>query len=981
MKKSYSLRTQLFALMALLVLLQSLALVSALAISRVFLMLDAEAFRLFDRATSTRAQSYNQSVGDLVSNMSEASRSLSVELAAIATNSQVSPGQLYEDDEAHLQATSAGTASLIEMLRTNTVSGAFLLLDGSNANKGDESRHSGVYLRNLAAGSPSEDTSNYFLEIGPISVSQKYKITSSVNWELDLALSENDKASDYYTQPIWAAKEYPNAETKRYGFWSPPTDVLGDRQSVILYTMPLLAEDGSAFGILGIEISLTLFNQHYLPNTDLPYQNSFYAIASVGGGAIDLGWFIPSGPMAETYLTAGGSLPLQDMERASVYQTEIQTLGEMYCSVQPLSMYSRNSPFYDESWSLVGFVPTWVLHETSAGVRTILITSIIVTTVGAFVALFVMVFLTTRKIHGLSKYVKSLSPYMDIHFTRTGIREIDDLTGAVERLNQSVVNASQTTSKILKLTLLPIGGFEVSIETSYVILTEFVYELIDEAPGTPMTKEHWADIYSRLIKSPAVGYEHIYRYERGEYSRWLRILETKMDTGTVGVILDVTKDIEEHRRLAHELDYDALTHLYNRTAFKREAHNLIQSRPDSIGAMIFSDLDNLKYINDTFGHDMGDRLIIRAGEMFREFERHGGIVSRISGDEFAVYLHGFANKDEARRLIADQYCVNERYTLNTSDGSSQRIRSSSGIAFYPEDSDNVTDLIKLSDYAMYEAKHSRKGSMIEFNMDSYKENAYLLENREAINRLLDEKLIRFAFQPIVDLRTGEIYAYEALMRPLLDNFKSPLEILSVAAAQSKLGQLERVVILTAFGAVADMRERLGDVKVLINSIPSQLVSAEDLLYIERTYADIFKNIVIEITEAENDSPDKMQCKVDLIQKWDMGLAIDDFGSGYSNEIRILSMSPDVVKVDIALISMIDREPDKQKLVANLVSFCHPKGIKLIAEGVERREELAQLIKMDVDFVQGYYLARPDFELKTIDYKLKKEIQYLRGQNQ
>ncbi|MGD9560306.1 MAG: EAL domain-containing protein, partial [Oscillospiraceae bacterium] len=148
---------------------------------------------------------------------------------------------------------------------------------------------------------------------------------------------------------------------------------------------------------------------------------------------------------------------------------------------------------------------------------------------------------------------------------------------------------------------------------------------------------------------------------------------------------------------------------------------------------------------------------------------------------------------------------------------------------------------------------------------------------------------------------------------------------------------------------------------------------EDLLFISRCYPHLFSNIVIEITEAESDSPEKFQRKLGFIKEHGMQLAIDDFGSGYSNELRILSMNPDIIKVDMALIQGIHENQDQQQLVANLISFCHPRGIRLIAEGVETSEDLAAIIRLGVDYVQGYYTGRPAFEFVPVDPAIQQEI--------
>ncbi len=970
MKKSLSLKRQLTVLMAFLVVLQSVALIMALSVSRVFFLLDSESFRLFSNTTNVRMLSFNESAGKLIGNVSEDAEVLNESLNDLARRYEVEAGRLYENDEAYMEAAITGSRCLIDSISKNHITGAFFILNRSNSNKDSEQAHSAVYIRDSAPDSAVNNTGSYFLEIGPISVSQQYKVPASINRQLDLQFeSEDQEKYSFYYKPIEASAGGQKPEYQHYGYWSEPVNILKDNQSVIYYTVPIYDEYGKAFGVYGVEISLAYFTDFYLPNTDLPYSNSFYAIAPVYDNTLSFEWFIPSGPLAQVYLNKDERIELESVSEHNLYEARLGELGDMYLSVQPLKVYDSNSPFIGDSWSLIGFVPQNILHESSSQVRGTLAVSIAATTALSFLAIFMLVHIATRKISGLSAYVESLSPKQDIRFARTGMKEIDDLTSAVEMLNKRVIGAFETTSKVLELTRLPLGMFEVSYESDEVTLTDYIFTLLHLDRDIPVQRGDWEDIYEKLTAAPEHDYDCTYKYE----DQWLRILEEETDTGRVGIIFDVTDDIEENKRLIRELDFDALTQLYNRTAFKREVFYAIQGEPDSVGAMIFADLDNLKYINDTYGHDVGDRLIIRAGEMYGNFSRFGGIAARISGDEFAVYLHGFSTKDEIREILRFQLKENEAYTLETPDENMHRIRASTGIAWYPEDSGNATDLLKLADFAMYESKKKEKGSIHEFDTKTYQEKAFLLKNREAINLLLDERLIRFAFQPIVDLKTGEIYAYEALMRPMLEDFKSPLEILSVAADQSKLAQLERLVWMTALQYIDDNKQQIGDTKIFINSIANQCISVDDGFLLQKKYGDLFGNIVIEITEAENNKREVMDDKIAFIRNLGMELAIDDYGSGYSNDLRILSMNPEVIKIDMGMIQGIHEDVDKRKLVENLVSFSRQKNIKLVAEGVEELADMEEIIKLGVDYVQGYYVARPSFGFVRIDDTIKEQL--------
>jgi EAL domain-containing protein (putative c-di-GMP-specific phosphodiesterase class I) len=251
--------------------------------------------------------------------------------------------------------------------------------------------------------------------------------------------------------------------------------------------------------------------------------------------------------------------------------------------------------------------------------------------------------------------------------------------------------------------------------------------------------------------------------------------------------------------------------------------------------------------------------------------------------------------------------------------------------------------------------------------------SYLLENREAINRLLDEELITFAYQPIVDLKTAGVVAYEALMRPLLDNFKGPQEILSVASAQSKLLQLERLVMFKAAQSIKDHQKVIAGRKIFINSIPNQLLREEDRRLIIEQYQPLFKQIVIEIIERESTDSEMLLKKADFIRAHGMQVAIDDFGNGYSNELRVLNLMPDIIKIDMDMIQGIHKNEDKRNLVANLVAFCHEKDVLVVAEGIEESADLRVVIDLGIDYAQGYYLAMPDFALLDIPQAIKEEI--------
>ncbi len=838
----------------------------------------------------------------------------------------------------------------------------------------DPTKHSAVYIRQVFQ-NEATDQSTYSLEVGAPLISKLFEIPTGVHWDLDMYISPEEGGA-FFHNPVDAAQKYPDSDLRRYGYWSQPLQIFPNDGQVITYSLPLIDSNGKPYGVLGIELSLDFFSRYYLPSIDLPYDNSFYAISPMEQDRLLLDWYIPSGPLAKIYLYQGEALTLRPhTETYGLPTVQLPSLGEAYCVSHNLNIYSDNSPFIDQNWNLTGFVPTTSLKGNTDVARNTLTGVLIFTALFALAAAYMVVSFFMRKISGLTAHVATLSPHEQIRFHKTGVEELDTLTDSIEKLSANVINATKATARILQMTLLPIGGFEKEKGSDSVFITDYTQELMGAEGRERISDAEWQAAYASFTHYPAPQYQNTFFYKpkNSKDGMWLRILETQTEDRLLGVVLNVTKEIEEHHRLAKELDFDPMTRLLNRNAFRRDVSAKIEKDPDKIGLLIFSDLDSLKYINDTFGHEAGDNLIIQASKVFLSFQEEGGIASRISGDEFVVYLHGFSSKEEAQAIAEKHLIDNPHAVLTLPDGNRHRIRFSTGLSWYPEDANNVQTLLKFADYAMYEAKHKHKGAIFTFNRKSYDENIFLLENKEDLNRLFDEELLRFAFQPIVNLRDGSVFAYECLMRPQIETLRSPLSVLKLAASQSKLAQLEKLILFKYFETLAEKVDELDGALLFVNSIPSQILSNADFLYIHTHYQHLYPYAMVEITEEESNSPEQLDAKINNFRQAGLKIALDDFGNGHSNELRIISINPSLVKIDMGLIRGIAKDADRQHLIANLVTFCHSKGVPLIAEGAEDKEDLAQLIKLRVDYVQCFYTGRPDFAFTKPSAQIVEEI--------
>lgn len=396
------------------------------------------------------------------------------------------------------------------------------------------------------------------------------------------------------------------------------------------------------------------------------------------------------------------------------------------------------------------------------------------------------------------------------------------------------------------------------------------------------------------------------------------------------------------------------------------------------------DLDNLKFLNDTYGHDFGDKYIQKTAVGLKNYTPENAVVARMSGDEFFVFFYGYDTKDEIRGEIKRCWSKMDAEYLVLPNKQKFRLRMSGGIAWYPDNTMDYTMLIKYADFAMYKVKKRGKGRYGEFDSESYYEDAYLLQNKEELNHLIEEELIEYYFQPIIDVATGETFAYEALMRSRLDSIPTVYEILSLAKQESKLYEIERLTWFKSMESFVDLiqsRAVKKGTRIFINSIPNQDLDDKDVEWFEFHYGEYLNLIVQEITEEERGNREMQAKKEERMRRWGGSIAIDDYGSGYNSEHLLLSVSAQFLKIDMKIIRDIHKDHNKQQIVKNIIYYAHERQIKIIAEGVETYEEMQTVVKLGADYIQGYYFAKPSLLVQGIDEQKKRKLLELHNEKQ
>ena len=869
--------------------------------------------------------------------------------------------------------------SLISSMRHRPVTGIFVVLNTHDL----DTREKGeplpcLYLRDLDPNSsPSQRNSDLMLVRAPAQVVQSLYIATDTSWTPSINYEANGSSGFLY--PVFQAAYHGNGELDAadYGHWtSSPYTLSGDDHSAIAYTIPLILDDGTVYGVLGVEI-LESYLQALLPGTELQNDSSgTYLLGVASNSAIgkdDLTVsVISASPAANAPQQSYDQTLLLKPSKRGGYQSD-SPLGLCHAAVAPLTLYNRNAPFSNEQMLLIGSVPVSALYAFSGDVvRLLIIAVLVVLTAGLFSSL-VLARKLSRPISRLSDEVaharesRSSIPML----SATGIIELDRFSSAFTQLGREVLDTSTKFLRIMDMASVELGGYELRSAPDSIYVTDNFFDLLG-MPGVDaddLTAQSFRELLQRFERScphsPAPDGAMLYhiRLPSGK-ERYLRIETTHEDGAQVGLAEDVTANTLEKLRIEHERDYDTLTDLYNRRAFRRICAEFFCS-PEKLGhaALLMFDLDNLKQINDTFGHDCGDEYIRLTGECFAKNAPARTVCARISGDEFNALFYGYNDQDTLRADICALKAALEQSVVQLPSGRELRVSVSGGVAWYPESSTNLITLRKYADFAMYQVKHSRKGELLEFDPEVYRTSLQERRCHEEFRRLINEELVTYHFQPIIDAKDGSVFAYEALMRVDLPTLHSPADVLRLAREENCLHEVERITFFrasSAYQALENAGKVVPSALLFVNSIASQYLTPDELSEYSARYASILPRIVIEITEEEVLDPKALRIK-QTIPGSSGAFALDDYGSGYSNERSLLELSPNYIKIDLSIIRDIDTDANKRQIVSNTVSYAHQRGMKVVAEGLETADEVRTVLSLGVDLLQGFFLAMPQAE--------------------
>jgi diguanylate cyclase (GGDEF)-like protein/PAS domain S-box-containing protein len=435
--------------------------------------------------------------------------------------------------------------------------------------------------------------------------------------------------------------------------------------------------------------------------------------------------------------------------------------------------------------------------------------------------------------------------------------------------------------------------------------------------------------------------------------------------GRLWIYEDVTRERQTAEQLIYLAERDSLTGLYNRHRFQEELGRMLVdvARRDSCGALLFFDLDEFKYINDTFGHRAGDAMLIRVAGEVSTLVRRNEVFSRLGGDEFAVLVPD-ATEAEASALAARIIRAVAQIPFRF-EGQNLRLTTSLGIALYPQHADNAEELIAHADSAMYQAKEAGKNAwrIYSHELDASREMLSRLSWNERITNALEKNLLRLHFQGVYGALDGALSHFEVLVRMLdeadPERVIMPGHFIPFAEKSGKVLDIDRWVIRESIAMLADS-EQIPALAVNISgrsfddpALPQFISDKLRELKVEP------RRLMVELTEtsAVSDLHDAQRF-IEALRQTGCGICLDDFGTGFSSFAYLKHLKADVLKIDGLFIRDLPNDRDNQVFVKSIVDVARGMHKVTVAEFVENEETLEMLRAFGVDMVQGYHLDMP-----------------------
>ncbi|WP_242577933.1 bifunctional diguanylate cyclase/phosphodiesterase [Chroococcus sp. FPU101] len=439
--------------------------------------------------------------------------------------------------------------------------------------------------------------------------------------------------------------------------------------------------------------------------------------------------------------------------------------------------------------------------------------------------------------------------------------------------------------------------------------------------------------------------------------------------GAVLVFWDMTEQRKVREQLSYQAFHDALTGLPNRLLFidrLTQAIERLKRHQDTRFAVLFLDLDRFKLVNDSLGHPIGDQLLIAIAARLEGCLRASDTIARLGGDEFAILLEDIQDVSDACR--AAERIIQELNVPFNLDAQQVFTTVSIGIVLGFSHHDQVEDLLRNADIAMYRAKALGKARYEVFDAIMHAQAKALLQLENDLRRAMDNCEFEVYYQPIISLSTNKLIGFEALVRwrHPKRGLISPAEFIPIAEETGLILEIDLWVLQEACYQTQLWQQQFANfnqpLTISVN-LSSKHFTRSDLVeqilqVLEETGLNA-SSLKLEITETVIiDNPESATTILAQLKALGIGLSIDDFGTGYSSLSYLHRFPFDIMKIDRFFINRLDKESESLEIVRTIMMLAQNLSMVVIAEGVETSEQLNKLQELRCEYAQGYFFAPP-----------------------
>ncbi len=553
---------------------------------------------------------------------------------------------------------------------------------------------------------------------------------------------------------------------------------------------------------------------------------------------------------------------------------------------------------------------------------------------------------------------------------------------------QQFVNRLQFREQLLQHVgqLAAIGGWEYDCKTHRLTATDEIYRIYRTPPGSylPPLEQHTPlyhpDFQQTVEQSIKRALEQGIPFDSelllssrltGEDNQvWVRCIGTpEMEHGIVTKVRGATQDITQQKQadatILRQANYDSLTGLPNRNLFDEKLNQLIADalRNSETFALFFIDLDHFKSINDSLGHEVGDALIKSVAARLSRCIRESDVLSRRSGDEFTLlltHIHKLGSVD----LFAQQM-LEELSRPFVIGAQTIHVSGSIGITIFPNDAQSRSELLKNADQAMYAAKEQGRNAFHYFTPAMQQQSDQRLQLHVELTEALEQGQLDVHYQPIVDLRSGEITKVEALVRWIHPQrgFIPPDLFIPIAEDFGLIRRIGSFVTTRACSDIMHLEAQTGfAIGLAINKSTPEFTHTNEkgndwVDFLIRS--PLAERLTVEITESLlMDKNQQVKSVLKQLKAAGITIAIDDFGTGYSSLSYLKRFPVDIVKIDRTFIRDIADDPNDKALVEAILAMTASLQLAVVAEGVETEQHETILKHNRCDFAQGYYYSKP-----------------------